>query len=91
MEVISRDGTTAQIDPLRFCEWLLKQIMERGVNVHQPVRATSVIQDQDGVLSGVRIQAGEDAGSQTECKMLDRWPSIAHMLTNSQQYHVLDL
>ncbi|USP73761.1 uncharacterized protein yc1106_01035 [Curvularia clavata] len=66
MEVISRDGTTAQIDPLRFCQWLLKEVKERGVNVHQPARATSIIKDQDGVLSGVRIQAGEDVESQTE-------------------------
>lgn len=77
MEVISRDGTTAQIDPLRFCQWLLKEVKERGVNVHQPARATSVIRDQDGVLSGVRIQAGEDAESQTECKILNPKLSIA--------------
>ena len=70
MEVISREGTTAQIDPLRFCQWLLKEVKARGVNVHQPARATGVVQDQDGVLSGIRIQAGEDAESQTECKNL---------------------
>lgn len=74
MEVISRDGTTAQIDPLRFCQWLLKEVKERGVKVHQPARATGVVKDQDGVLSGVRIQAGEDAESQTECKALYAWP-----------------
>ena len=89
MEVISRDGTTAQIDPLRFCEWLLKEVKERGVNVHQPARATSVIQDQDGVLSGVRIQAGEDADSQTECNTPSTKPSIVCMHTDYQQYPVL--
>ncbi|EMD60872.1 hypothetical protein GGP41_009820 [Bipolaris sorokiniana] len=66
MEVISRDGTTAQIDPLRFCQWVLKEVKARGVTIHQPARATGVIQDSEGVLSGVRIQQGDDADSQTE-------------------------
>jgi flavin-dependent dehydrogenase len=68
MEVISRDGTTAQIDPLRFCQWLLKEVTARGVSIHQPARATGIIQDHKGVLSGVRIQKGKDVESQTECK-----------------------
>lgn len=70
MEVISRDGTTAQIDPLRFCQWVLKEVKARGVTIHQPARATGVIQDSDGVLSRVRIQQGDDAESQTERKTL---------------------
>lgn len=55
MEVISKEGTTAQIDPLRFCRWLLERCKERGVNICQPARALSISQDQDGVLNGVRI------------------------------------
>jgi glycine/D-amino acid oxidase-like deaminating enzyme len=63
MEVISRDGTTAQIDPLRFCQWLLARCTERGVQVHQPATATSILKDQKGVLSGLRISKD---GAETE-------------------------
>jgi flavin-dependent dehydrogenase len=55
MEVISRDGTTAQIDPLRFCQWLLARCRERGVEVRHPARALSVSRDGKGVLDGIRI------------------------------------
>ncbi|RII06503.1 FAD dependent oxidoreductase [Alternaria sp. MG1] len=66
MEVISRDGTTAQIDPLRFCQWLLKEVKERGVRIHQPARATAIIKDADDVLCGLRISTSDDAESDTE-------------------------
>ncbi|KAI8936972.1 hypothetical protein NX059_006200 [Plenodomus lindquistii] len=56
MEVISREGTTAQIDPLRFCRWLLERCRERGVQIHQPAKAVGVVLDGEGVLGGVRIQ-----------------------------------
>jgi glycine/D-amino acid oxidase-like deaminating enzyme len=55
MEVISRGGTTAQIDPLRFCRWLLGRCQQRGVQLHNPARALSVSRDEHGILSGVRI------------------------------------
>ena len=66
MEVISREATTAQIDPLRFCQWLLQTVTKRGVRVLQPARATGIVRDGEGVLSGVRICEGDDA--ETECK-----------------------
>jgi hypothetical protein len=66
MEVISRDGTTAQIDPLRFCRWMLARCKERGVQVHNPARALSVSREQ-GVLNGVRMSQD---GVETECKSL---------------------
>lgn len=55
MEVISRGGTTAQIDPLRFCRWLLGRCQERGVQVHNPAKALSVSRDEHGILNRVRI------------------------------------
>jgi glycine/D-amino acid oxidase-like deaminating enzyme len=64
MEVISRDGTTAQIDPLRFCQWLLKRVEERGVRIIYPASATEVLRDAKGVLSGVRIVGSQDDKSQ---------------------------
>lgn len=65
MEVISRGGTTAQIDPLRFCGWLLERIKERGVQVRNPARALSVSKDTDGALNAVRISQD---GEEIECE-----------------------
>lgn len=67
LEVISRGGTTAQIDPLRFCRWLLEKVKEKGVQVWNPARATEIIKDEDGVLNGVRISKD---GKETACKPL---------------------
>ncbi|KAF2997669.1 hypothetical protein E8E13_005865 [Curvularia kusanoi] len=64
MEVISRDGTTAQIDPLRFCKWLKSRVEERGVRIIHPAAATEVLRDGKGVLSGVRIVHSGDKQSQ---------------------------
>ncbi|KAH5264676.1 hypothetical protein HBI71_093060 [Parastagonospora nodorum] len=55
MEVISGGRTTAQIDPLRFCRWLLARCQERGVNVHNPARALSLSRDESCVLNGIRM------------------------------------
>lgn len=66
MEVISRGGTTAQIDPLRFCGWLLERVRERGVQVRNPARALSVSRDGDGILNGVRISQD---GVEMECEL----------------------
>ncbi|KAJ4349810.1 uncharacterized protein N0V89_008429 [Didymosphaeria variabile] len=58
LEVISQEGTVAQIDPLRFCQWLLERCSERGVRLHHPARAISVSRDADSQLNGVRISKG---------------------------------
>jgi flavin-dependent dehydrogenase len=55
IEVISREGTTAQIDPLRFCRWLLTRCEEKGVTVTYPARAVGVLRDANGVLDRVRV------------------------------------
>ena len=88
MEVISRDGTTAQIDPLRFCQWLLKEVQRREVTIYQPVTATAIIKDAEDVLCGVRISKGDEAESETECKAQSILPNytVANYL---QQYHVV--
>ncbi|KAF1947768.1 FAD dependent oxidoreductase [Clathrospora elynae] len=69
MEVISQTETTAQIDPLRFCQWLLKTVRARGVRVHQPARAMSISTDEDGMLSGLRI-SHDGAEAQLSCTRL---------------------
>lgn len=64
MEVISRDGSTAQIDPRRFCGWLRETVEARGVRIVHPARATEVLRDARGVLSGVRVVGSRDRATQ---------------------------
>lgn len=54
IEIISGPDTTAQVDPLRLCQFLLKQCIAKGVVFHQPAKATRIRSD-NGVLSGVYI------------------------------------
>jgi len=84
MEVISRDGTTAQIDPLRFCQWLLEEVQRRGAMIHQPAMATAIIKDSEDVLRGVRILEGDDVESETECEAQSilLYCTLAHLLTS---------
>lgn len=53
-EIISNPNTTAQVDPLRLCQFLLKQCIARGVVFHRPAKATRVKSD-NGILTGVYI------------------------------------
>lgn len=68
MEVISSEGTTAQIDPFRFCQWMAKELQRRGVNVHQPTRAREIVKNKDDVLCGVKLQNGKGGEAISECK-----------------------
>ena len=70
IELISAEGTTAQVDPLRLCRFLLEESMKRGVKLHQPAKAVSV-KTEKGVLAGVRI-VNVKTGVETElpCKRL---------------------
>lgn len=77
MEVISRDNTTAQIDPLRFCQWLLAKCQERGVQVRFPARATTVVKDTKGMLKAIRIFQND---AEIECML---FISPDHTLANS--------
>jgi len=69
IEVISEDDTTAQVDPLRLCKFLLGEAMERGVRLHQPAKVVGVSVDNDSVMNGVRIK-GEDGEYDIDCKRL---------------------
>jgi glycine/D-amino acid oxidase-like deaminating enzyme len=56
LEKISDDDTVAQVDPLRLARFLLESSLSRGVKLHNPAKATSVIADQvSGVITGVKI------------------------------------
>jgi hypothetical protein len=79
-EIISKEGGVAQIDPLRFCTWLLERVKTRGVKVHYPARAISVSKDESGYLNGVRISKD---GTETECVPPILNSLSRHMLTTT--------
>ncbi|RAL68493.1 hypothetical protein DID88_007221 [Monilinia fructigena] len=55
LEVISEEGSTAQIDPLKLCQFLLTACLAHGVQLHHPVKALSVRQDMRSEISSIRI------------------------------------
>ncbi|PVI06210.1 FAD dependent oxidoreductase-like protein superfamily [Periconia macrospinosa] len=69
VEEISAQGTVAQIDPLRFCQWLLDQCLQRGVKIHQPARVISVSKNEDGLFDGVRLSE-DGIEKELPCKRL---------------------
>lgn len=59
VELISAEGTTAQLDPLLLCRFLLDECLKRGVRLHHPASALSVSTDLRGELASIRIADGE--------------------------------
>ena len=63
VEPICDDKTTAQVDPLQLCHFLLKQCLESGAHLSQPAKAIAIMKDVRGELSSIRIA---DTQSSTE-------------------------
>ncbi|KAI9445091.1 FAD dependent oxidoreductase [Lactarius indigo] len=59
-DILSSGATTAQVDPLQLCQFLLGQCVSRNVHVHHPVFVTDVITSSDNTITGlsVRSQSG---------------------------------
>lgn len=70
VEVISEDETTAQVDPLRLCKFLLGESLDRGVRVHQPAEVMGVSVDDSSVLNGVRIKGEDGKEYDVDCKRI---------------------
>ncbi|OCK85832.1 FAD dependent oxidoreductase [Lepidopterella palustris CBS 459.81] len=70
LEVISRENSTAQIDPLRFCRFLLDECLARGVQLHHPAKAISVSKDSKDKLASVRICAADGTETDLPCTRL---------------------
>ncbi|KAE8135364.1 FAD dependent oxidoreductase [Aspergillus pseudotamarii] len=58
------DVDTAQVDPLKLCRFLMDTAISRGVTLHHPARAISLVTDEGGTITGVRIV---DLISREEC------------------------
>ncbi|CBF87465.1 hypothetical protein AN9356.2 [Aspergillus nidulans FGSC A4] len=55
IEKISEGGSVAQVDPLRLSHFLLEQAVSRGVKLHQPSRATSLVTDSSRMVTAIKI------------------------------------
>lgn len=71
-------------DPLRFCQWLLRQCTEKGVQVSHPARAISVSRDASDRLNGVRISRD---GTETERQSHRLYGPFYSSNAHKQQYH----
>lgn len=55
-DIIDKGDGTAQVDPYKLCQFLLSECKNRGVEVHQPAKATKVTRDSSGALSSIHIR-----------------------------------
>jgi len=55
LEVISEDSTTAQVDPLRLSQFLLKSCISRGVKLHQSAKPVAIQTSPAGKLESINI------------------------------------
>jgi hypothetical protein len=79
LEVISDEGTVAQVDPKRLCQFLLDTCLERGVKLYQPAKVVKVDKDMRDELSGVRIAT--DDGDEVDSTYT--WLELARLGSNS--------
>ncbi|KAI1379980.1 FAD dependent oxidoreductase [Hypoxylon crocopeplum] len=63
VEVISEEGTVAQVDPLQLSQYLLQKCIDAGVHLHHPAKAISIQTDMRNELSSICIA---DTQSSTE-------------------------
>ena len=55
LNVMSDGSSTAQVDPLLLCQFLLKECLGRGVHLHQPFRPLSLHRDPSASLASIEI------------------------------------
>ncbi|KAI1804772.1 FAD dependent oxidoreductase [Daldinia bambusicola] len=65
VEVISEEGTVAQVDPLQLSQFLLRKCLDAGVHLHHPAKALSIQTDTRNELSSIRI-ADTKSGTETD-------------------------
>ncbi|KAI1140961.1 nucleotide-binding domain-containing protein [Hypoxylon sp. FL0543] len=63
VEVISEEGSVAQVDPLQLSQFLLRKCLDAGVRLHHPAKAISIQTDVRNELSSICVA---DTQSSTE-------------------------
>ncbi|KAJ5594609.1 uncharacterized protein N7459_000817 [Penicillium hispanicum] len=71
LERISQNETVAQVDPLRLSRFLIDAAVSRGVKLHNPAKATTVVKDDDGSITGITVVSLESqTGTTIPCTNL---------------------
>ncbi|KAI1105985.1 nucleotide-binding domain-containing protein [Jackrogersella minutella] len=65
VEVISDEGSVAQVDPLQLSQFLLRKCLDAGVRLHHPAQAISVQLDVRDEVASICI-ADTQSGSETD-------------------------
>ncbi|KAH9994730.1 nucleotide-binding domain-containing protein [Xylariaceae sp. FL0662B] len=65
VEVISDEGTVAQVDPLQLSQFLLQRCLDAGVHLHHPAKVISIQTDVRNELSSIRV-ADTQSSSETD-------------------------
>ncbi|XDG07577.1 hypothetical protein ABKA04_007192 [Annulohypoxylon sp. FPYF3050] len=65
VEVISEEGTAAQVDPLQLSQFLLQKCIDAGVRLHHPAKAISTQTDVRNEVSSICI-ADTQSSSETD-------------------------
>jgi glycine/D-amino acid oxidase-like deaminating enzyme len=79
LEVVSEEGTVAQVDPKRLCRFLLDAYLERGVKLYRPAKVVKADKNVRDKLSGVRMAT--DNGDEVDGKYT--WVKLARSSCNS--------
>ena len=70
LEIIGSNEDVAQVDPKKLCQWLLNQVVQRGVQFHHPAQPLSVSKDARDELAAVRIQQAGGIETDIPCTRL---------------------
>ncbi|EXJ90474.1 hypothetical protein A1O1_03577 [Capronia coronata CBS 617.96] len=57
LETIAGAEECAQVEPRELCQFLLDECKKMGVQVHLSTRASAVLTDEKGVLTGLKLQS----------------------------------
>jgi len=68
--ILSTTDNTAQVDPKRFCEFLLNQCKEHNVTVLHPATATSLLTNETGLPVALSFTTPESSGQTIPCTSL---------------------
>ncbi|KAL1310834.1 hypothetical protein AAFC00_001070 [Neodothiora populina] len=70
VEIIGEAGSTAVVDPLKLCQFLLSECTNRGVNVHYPYSATTLEANESGEITGLALHSSAKGNLHLPCTKL---------------------
>ncbi|KAL9625698.1 MAG: hypothetical protein Q9160_000017 [Pyrenula sp. 1 TL-2023] len=69
LEVIGEEGSCAQVDPSRLCEFLREKCKENGVIIKAGRGAVSVTKNEDSAIDGLMVRSVEGKNNEEETRL----------------------